>query len=324
MPRAAFTWVTVKVRWSLSIPVITSNRINTPEVAESVLARGDADMVSMARPFLADPDFILKASEGRSDEINTCIACNQACLDHIFDGKVSSCLVNPFACHETELVMSAADNTKSIAVVGAGPAGLAFATTAAKRGHKVSLFDSHSEIGGQFNIAKRVPGKEEFYETLRYFSRQIEIAGIDLQLNKRVDVELLQQSGFDEVVVAAGIKPRTPDIEGVDHKKVLSYLDVFNGADVGKKVAIIGAGGIGFDVAEFITQTGRSTSLDIPAFMEEWGIDMSLQARGGVDGIKAKHSTSPKEVWLLQQESKLVPAWENDWLDSPYGSNIKA
>lgn len=308
VPRAAFTWVSAKVRESLNIPVITSNRINTPELAEKVLARGDADMVSMARPFLADPEFITKAIGGRSDEINTCIACNQACLDHIFDGKISSCLVNPYACHETELVLSVADNIKSIAVIGAGPAGLAFATTAARRGHNVTLFDSAEEIGGQFNIAKQVPGKEEFYETLRYFSRQIELTGVDLQLKKRVDAELLQQSGFDEVVVAAGIKPRTPDIEGVDNKKVLSYLDVFNGAEVGQKVAIIGAGGIGFDVAEFITQTGRSTSLDIPAFMEEWGVDMSMQARGGVDGVKAKHPASPKEVWLLQRKASKVGA----------------
>lgn len=308
VPRAAFTWVTAKVRASLSVPVITSNRINTPELAETVLARGDADMVSMARPFLADPDFILKAAEGRSDEINTCIACNQACLDHIFDGKVSSCLVNPYACHETEMVLSVADKIKSIVVIGAGPAGLAFATTAAKRGHKVTLFDSAEEIGGQFNIAKRVPGKEEFYETLRYFSRQIELTGVNLQLNKRVDLELLEQNEFDELVVATGIKPRTPDIEGIDSAKVLSYLDVFNGADVGQRVAIIGAGGIGFDVAEFITQAGRSTSLDIPAFMEEWGIDMTLQARGGVEGVKAKHPSSPREVWLLQRKTTKVGA----------------
>ncbi len=308
VPRAAFTWVTAKVRESLSIPVVTSNRINTPEVAENVLARGDADMVSMARPFLADPDFIVKASEGRSDEINTCIACNQACLDHIFDGKISSCLVNPYACHETELVLKITDKAKRIAVIGAGPAGLAFSTTAAKRGHKVSLFDSAKEIGGQFNIAKRVPGKEEFYETLRYFSRQIEISGVDLQLNTLVDAELLQNEGFDEVVVAAGIIPRLPNIEGINNPKVLSYLDVFNGAELGQKVAIIGAGGIGFDVAEFISQEGPSSSLDIPAFMEEWGVDMSMRSRGGIEGIKAKHSASPKEIWLLQRKTSKVGA----------------
>ena len=308
VPRAAFTWVTAKVRKSLSIPVITSNRINTPEVAEAVLARGDADMVSMARPLLADPDFVVKSVEGRSDEINTCIACNQACLDHIFDGKISSCLVNPYACHETELVLHIADKTKRIAVIGAGPAGLAFSTTAAKRGHEVTLFDAANEIGGQFNIAKRVPGKEEFYETLRYFLKQIELTGVDLQLNTQVDVELLLKAGFDEVVVAAGIKPRTPNIEGVDNAKVLSYLDVFNGAEVGQKVAIIGAGGIGFDVAEFITQAGRSTSLDIAAFMQEWGVDMSMQSRGGVEGINAKHITSSKEIWLLQRKASKVGA----------------
>lgn len=308
VPRAAFTWVTAKVRKALSVPVITSNRINTPEVAEAVLARGDADMISMARPFLADPDFVLKAQENRADEINTCIGCNQACLDHVFSLKLSSCLVNPRACHETELLIVPTEKPKKLAVVGAGPAGLAFATTAAKRGHKVTLFDKASEIGGQFNIAKRVPGKEEFYETLRYFGKQVELTGVELKLNTEISQAQLNASDFDEVILATGIKPRTPAIDGVESPKVLSYLDVFAGKTVGKKVAIIGAGGIGFDVAEFITHEGKSTSLDIPAFMAEWGVDMTLTARGGIAGVKSQVHESEREVWLLQRKASKVGA----------------
>lgn len=308
VPRAAFTWVTAKVRKALSVPVITSNRINTPEVAEEVLARGDADMVSMARPFLADADFVKKAAENRADEINTCIGCNQACLDHVFSLKMSSCLVNPRACHETELVIEPTDAPKHFAVVGAGPAGLAFATTAAERGHKVTLFDAGSEIGGQFNIAKRVPGKEEFFETLRYFKRRLEVTGVELKLNTRVSAEDLNSSDYDAVVLATGIEPRTPDIPGVEHPKVLSYLDVFAGKPVGGKVAIIGAGGIGFDVAEYITHTGKSTSLDVEAFMAEWGVDMTMQARGGVAGVPKQLQKSDREVWLLQRKATKVGA----------------
>lgn len=308
VPRAAFTWVTAKVRKALSVPVITSNRINTPEVAEAVLARGDADMISMARPFLADPDFVLKAQENRADEINTCIGCNQACLDHVFSLKLSSCLVNPRACHETELLIVPTEKPKKLAVVGAGPAGLAFATTAAKRGHKVTLFDKASEIGGQFNIAKRVPGKEEFYETLRYFGKQVELTGVELKLNTEISQAQLNASDFDEVILATGIQPRTPAIDGVESTKVLSYLDVFAGKTVGKKVAIIGAGGIGFDVAEFITHEGKSTSLDIPAFMAEWGVDMTLTARGGIAGVKPQVHESEREVWLLQRKASKVGA----------------
>ncbi|MEH6576347.1 MAG: NADPH-dependent 2,4-dienoyl-CoA reductase [Amphritea sp.] len=308
VPRAAFTWVTAKVREALSIPVITSNRINMPHVGEEVLARGDADMVSMARPFLADAEFVIKAQQDRADEINTCIGCNQACLDHIFVGKLTSCLVNPRACHETELNIIATDKLKKLAVVGAGPAGLAFATTAARRGHEVTLFDAAAEIGGQFNIAKRIPGKEEFYETLRYFGKQIELTGVTLQLNHRVSADELNNSDFDEVIIATGIAPRTPEIEGIDNAKVLSYLDVIRGADVGKRVAVIGAGGIGFDVSEFLTHGGVSTSQDIPAFMAEWGIDMTLKARGGVEGIKALHQPSPREVYLLQRKKSKVGA----------------
>ena len=307
VPRAAFTWVTARFRKELSVPVITSNRINTPEVAEEVLARGDADMVSMARPFLADPDFVLKSQENRADEINTCIGCNQACLDHVFSGVMTSCLVNPRACHETELHIVATSNTKKIAVVGAGPAGLSAATTAASRGHQVTLFDAANEIGGQFNIAKQIPGKEEFYETLRYYQKQIEITGVNLQLNSRVTAEQLNNGGFDEVIIATGISPRTPQIEGINHPKVLNYLDVIGGKKpVGDKVAIIGAGGIGFDTAEYITHSGESTSTNIPAFMKEWGIDMTFGSRSGIEGVTAQPEPSPREVYLLQRKTTRV------------------
>lgn len=307
VPRAAFTWVTARFRKELSVPVITSNRINTPEVAEEVLARGDADMVSMARPFLADPDFVNKAADNRADEINTCIGCNQACLDHVFGGVMTSCLVNPRACHETELHIVATNNSKKIAVVGAGPAGLSAATTAASRGHQVTLFDAADEIGGQFNIAKQIPGKEEFYETLRYYGKQIELTGVDLHLNTRVTAEQLNNGGFDEVIIATGISPRMPAIEGINHPKVLNYLDVIGDKKpVGKKVAIIGAGGIGFDTAEYITHSGESSSTNIPAFMKEWGIDMTFGSRSGIEGIKAQPEPSPREVYLLQRKTTRV------------------
>ncbi|GGZ82474.1 NADPH-dependent 2,4-dienoyl-CoA reductase [Paraglaciecola chathamensis] len=309
VPRAAFTWVTAKFRESLSIPVITSNRINTPEVAEQVLARGDADMVSMARPFLADPDFVLKAIENRSDEINTCIGCNQACLDHVFEGKMTSCLVNPRACHETELSILPTQTPKNIAVIGGGPAGLAAAKTAAERGHKVTLFDSADELGGQFNIAKQVPGKEEFYETIRYFKRQLELHKVTVKLNTRVTASDLNDSDFDDVIVATGIEPRTPPIEGIDHAKVMTYIDVIKEhKPVGKKVAVIGAGGIGFDVSEFLSHSGESTSLNIPAFMKEWGIDMTFSSRGGIEGVKPQPAPSPREIFLLQRKTTKVGA----------------
>ncbi|MCV6609973.1 MAG: NADPH-dependent 2,4-dienoyl-CoA reductase [Amphritea sp.] len=309
VPRAAFTWVTAKVREALNVPVITSNRINMPDVAEQVLARGDADMVSMARPFLADPEFVVKAEQGRADEINTCIGCNQACLDHIFGGRLTSCLVNPRACHETELQIIATDKPKKLAVVGAGPAGLAFATTAAQRGHQVTLFDAADEVGGQFNIAKQVPGKEEFYETLRYFKRQLELTGVEVKLGQKVSAEQLEQADFDEVILATGISPRTPDIEGVDHPKVLSYLDVLRDkAAVGEKVAVIGAGGIGFDVSEYLSHQGVASSQDIPAFMAEWGIDMTFSSRGGVEGMAPAFEPSPRQIWLLQRKQSKVGA----------------
>ncbi len=307
VPRAAFTWVTAKFKDQFTIPVVTSNRINTPEKAEEVLANGDADMVSMARPFLADPDFVNKAIAGKSDEINTCIGCNQACLDHVFVGKMTSCLVNPRACHETELNLLPATQLKKLAVVGAGPAGLAFATSAAERGHDVTLFDAAQEIGGQFNIAKQVPGKEEFYETIRYFSKHIDNTGVTLKLNTPVSSELLNNGDFDEVIIATGITPRTPGIDGVDHPKVLSYLDVIRDKKkVGKKVAVIGAGGIGFDVSEYLSHEGEATSQNIEAFMAEWGVDMNLKARGGIEGIKPQVPPSPREVYLLQRKESKV------------------
>ncbi|WJG08185.1 NADPH-dependent 2,4-dienoyl-CoA reductase [Aliiglaciecola sp. LCG003] len=309
VPRAAFTWVTAKFRKALNIPVITSNRINTPEVAEQVLARGDADMVSMARPFLADPDFVIKAMQDRADEINTCIGCNQACLDHVFENKTASCLVNPRACHETELNIVKALKVKNMAVVGAGPAGLAAAVSLAQRGHSVTLFDAAKEIGGQFNIAKQIPGKEEFFETLRYFARQLELNGVTLKLNVKVTAEMLNNADFDEVLIATGIKPRMPHIEGIEHDKVLSYLDVIRDKKpVGDKVAVIGAGGIGFDVSEFLSHAGESTSQNIPAFMKEWGIDMTFNSRGGIEGMQAQPTASGREIYLLQRKTTKVGA----------------
>ncbi|UFQ99072.1 NADPH-dependent 2,4-dienoyl-CoA reductase [Pseudomonas wenzhouensis] len=307
VPRAAFTKVTAKLKGEVSIPLITTNRINTPEVAEQVLAEGDADMVSMARPFLADPEFVNKAAQGRADEINTCIGCNQACLDHTFGGKLTSCLVNPRACHETELNYIPTTQVKKIAVVGAGPAGLAASTVSAERGHSVTLFDAASEIGGQFNVAKRVPGKEEFYETLRYFKRKLETTGVDVRLNTRVSVDDLVKGGFDEIILATGIAPRTPEIPGIEHAKVISYLDaILERKPVGQKVAVIGAGGIGFDVSEFITHQGKATSLDREAFWQEWGIDTALEARGGVAGVQAQPHPAARQVFLLQRKKTKV------------------
>ncbi|WP_438989685.1 FAD-dependent oxidoreductase [Polaribacter sp.] len=304
VPRAAFTWVTKKMKAEINIPLITSNRINMPETAEKVLAEGDADMVSMARPFLADPEWVHKAKEERADEINTCIGCNQACLDHVFKQKVASCLVNPRACHETELSYSQTRNRKKIAVVGAGPAGLAAATIAAQRGHQVTLFDAASEIGGQFNMAKQIPGKEEFYETIRYFNKQIEIHKVTLKLNKKVSVADLENSDFDAIVIATGIKPRVLNIEGVNHPKVLSYIDVLkHKKPVGKRVAVIGAGGIGFDVSEYLSHEGESTSKNIDAWLQEWGIDKTLKARAGIEGVKPNLHHSPREIYMFKRSA---------------------
>lgn len=302
VPRAAFTWVTQKMKEEVTIPLVTSNRINMPDVAEKVLSEGHADMISMARPFLADADWVNKAKEEKDEEINTCIACNQACLDHVFEKKIASCLVNPRACHETELNYLPTDNKKSIAIVGAGPAGLAAATVAAQRGHAVTLFDSEPEIGGQFNVAKQIPGKEEFYETIRYFKKQLEIHNVTLKLNTRVTAEDLSNETFDEVILATGISPRTPRIPGIDHKKVLSYLDVLkHKKEVGKRVAVIGAGGIGFDVSEYLSHEGIATSQNIDAWLREWGIDKSLEARSGIEGVAKEPQSSPREIFMFKR-----------------------
>lgn len=308
VPRAAFTWVTRKLKGQVKIPLITSNRINTPEMAEYVLASGDADMISMARPMLADSEFVLKAEQGRSDEINTCIGCNQACLDHIFSMKIATCLVNPRACYETELIFKETNVAKNIAVIGAGPAGLSFAVYAANRGHQVTVFESAAQIGGQFNIAKTIPGKEEFYETLRYFKRQIELQPrIKLQLNHKASLEELAQSNFDDIVVATGVTPRQLEIPGIDHAKVLSYLDVLKERKpVGQRVAIIGAGGIGFDTAEFLSHEGESGSINPEKFYDEWGIDTDYE---NVGGLKAANVEKPqREIYLLQRKAASVGA----------------
>jgi len=302
VPRAAFTWVTKKMKEELTIPLVTSNRINMPETAEQVLAEGHADMISMARPFLADPEWVNKAEADKADEINTCIGCNQACLDHVFQRKVASCLVNPRACHETELNYNPTEKKKRIAVVGAGPAGLAASTVAAQRGHDVTLFDGEKETGGQFNLAKQIPGKEEFYETIRYFNKQLELHNVTVNLNTRVTAEDLQNGNFDEVIVATGIQPRTPKINGVDHPKVLNYIDVLKfKKPVGKRVAVIGAGGIGFDVSEYLAHEGESTALNIDAWLKEWGIDKTLEARSGIENIQAEIHPSPREIFMFKR-----------------------
>ncbi|PYI66060.1 NADPH-dependent 2,4-dienoyl-CoA reductase [Arthrobacter livingstonensis] len=307
VPRAGFAWVTKKVMGSVGIPLVTTNRINTPDVAEGLLADGHADMVSMARPFLADPFFMRKAAEGRSDEINSCIACNQACLDHTFVGKTSSCLVNPRACHETEIVIEPATAPKQLAVVGAGPAGLAFAVTAAERGHQVTLFEAAGEIGGQFNIAKQIPGKEEFHETIRYFNRQIQLRGIDLRLNTPATADDLLAGGFDEVVLSTGVLPRIPEIDGVDHPSVLSYLDVLRDKKpVGTNVAILGAGGIGFDTAEYITAHGTSATLVPEKFYRQWGIDPEYTGPGGI--TEPQPPRPDRRVGLFQRKATKIGA----------------
>ena len=308
VPRAAFTWVTKKLKGLVNIPLITSNRINTPEMAEHVLAQGDADMISMARPMLADSHFVAKAEQGRSDEINTCIGCNQACLDHIFSMTIATCLVNPRACYETELIFKDSTTVKNIAVIGAGPAGLSFATYAADRGHKVTIFEAANQIGGQFNIAKTIPGKEEFYETLRYFQRKIELQpNIKLVLNHKATFEELNTVQFDEVVVASGVTPRHLNIEGIDHPKVLSYIEVLRDRKpVGQKVAIIGAGGIGFDTAEYLSHEGEIGSLNPQKFYDEWGIDTTYAHVGGLKEPEVEQS--PREIYLLQRKAKSVGA----------------
>jgi 2,4-dienoyl-CoA reductase (NADPH2) len=310
VPRAAFAWVTQKMRVEfaaagIQTPLVASNRINTPEVAEQLLADGFADMVSMARPLLADPHFVKKAAAGQADQINTCIACNQACLDHIFKNRLTSCLVNPRACHETELVyrpIASAAARRRFAVVGAGPAGLTAATVLAERGHEVHLFDAASELGGQLNMAKVVPGKEEFHEMLRYLRRQVEVTGVQLHLGQRVQAPDLQ--GYDQVIIATGVVPRNPGIPGQDHPKVLSYIDVLrHRKPVGLRVAVIGAGGIGFDVAEFLVSEGHSTTTDLPAWQAEWGVTDPALAVGGLNPAGPQATPPGRQVTLLQRKA---------------------
>jgi 2,4-dienoyl-CoA reductase (NADPH2) len=301
VPRAAFSDVTKRLMGQVKIPLITSNRINDPQVANDVIANGHADMVSMARPFLADADFVNKAAAGRADAINTCIACNQACLDHIFSMQMASCLVNPFACHELDVEVLPTDAPKKVAVVGAGPAGLAASTLLAERGHTVTLFDAATEVGGQFNYARKIPGKEEFGETLRYFRTQLRDLKVDVQLNRKVSAADL--ASFDHVVVATGVTPRTPEIPGVDHAKVVSYIDAIEKRKpVGKKVALIGAGGIGFDVAELLSHSGGD---ELETYRKEWGIDINYtDKRGGL--TEPVMPSVPRELWLLQRKATKV------------------
>ncbi|GGX75473.1 NADPH-dependent 2,4-dienoyl-CoA reductase [Streptomyces minutiscleroticus] len=305
VPRGAFAWVTEKVMGAVSVPLVTANRVNTPELAERLLSEGYADLVSLARPMLADPDFVAKAADGRAEEINTCIGCNQACLDHTFSGKVTSCLVNPRACHETELVLAPVRTRRRIAVVGAGPAGLACAVSAAERGHDVTLFEAAGEIGGQLNVARRVPGKQEFDETLRYFRVQLARHGVDVRLGTHVTAARL--AGYDEVVVATGVTPRTPAIPGVDHPSVLGYLDVLrDAAPVGERVAVLGAGGIGFDVAAFLTDGGDKAHEHPPTYFRRWGVDMDYRTPGGLTA--PERPAPPRSVHLLQRRASKVGA----------------
>jgi 2,4-dienoyl-CoA reductase (NADPH2) len=309
VPRAAFTWVTARLKQEISIPLITSNRINTPEIAEEVLASGQADMISMARPLLADPDFVCKAATGRAHQINTCIACNQACLDHIFTGQVASCLVNPRACHETELNFPRTTAPRKIAVVGAGPAGLSFAVTAAQRGHEVVLYEQQDIIGGQLNIAVQIPGKLEFKETLRYYDRQLSLLGVDVRLATRATADHLRSAGYDVIVVAAGIEPRRVEIPGWDHPCVLSYVDVLvHKKTVGGKVALVGAGGIGFDIAVYLTHGDRDPSTNPDEFFNEWGIDPLLHHPGGLNPAGPRPAKALRDVYLLQRKGGKVGA----------------
>lgn len=311
VPRAAFTWVTEKIKQQVSIPIVTCNRINTPQVAEDILVQGHADMVSMARPFLADPEFVLKAQQNRADDINTCIGCNQACLDHVFVGKRASCLVNPQACYETELVLTPVATNRSVAVIGAGPAGMACAVAAAERGFTVDLFEKNNHVGGQFNLAMQIPGKEEFKQTVRYFTRRLEQTGVKVHLGVEVNAE--QLLSYDEVVIATGVQPRIPPITGIEHSKVVDYQTLIRDKiTLGKKVAIIGAGGIGVDVATMLTEPADN---DLDSWLREWNIDKSLSYSGGL--LPSDDYISPREVWLMQRRSGKVgkgPGRTTGWI----------
>lgn len=307
VPRAAFSWITARVKTAVRIPVVATNRINDPAVAEQILADGEADLVCMARPFLADAEFVNKAAAGTPELINTCIACNQACLDHIFQNKRATCLVNPRACYETELQFTPAAHQKNIAVVGAGPAGLAFAVYASQRGHRVSIFDKAAEIGGQFNYAKQIPGKEEFYETLRYFAAMLKFHAVSLHLSSEQTADSLAAAGYDEIVIATGIQPRQLKLTGIDHPKVLSYLDVLKEhKPVGGKVAVIGAGGIGFDVSEYLVES-TSLTTNKTAWLKEWGIDQQYQHPGALLPL-GEHNKAARKIYLLQRKTSKVGA----------------
>ena len=302
VPRAAFAWATARLRGTIGIPVCAANRINSPEVAERLLTEGSADLVSMARPLLADPELVRKAAEGRADEINTCIACNQACLDHVFAGRRASCLVNPRACRETELRLEPTARRKRVAVVGGGPAGLACATALAERGHNVELFEAAAEVGGQLDLARRIPGKEEYRETIRYFRRRLEVTGVRVHLSHRAHAAELVRGAYDEVVLATGVVPRDPRIPGQDHPKVLTYVDALQRrVPVGARVAVIGAGGIGFDVAEFLVQPDGAAEPDLAAWRREWGVADPEEARGGL--VERRPGPPARRVWLLQRKA---------------------
>ncbi len=304
VPRAAFSWVTARMKNEVSIPLITTNRINTPEVAEEILQQGSADMISMARPFLADPYFVSKAADGKAHEINTCIGCNQACLDHVFRNKRASCLVNPQACYETELVFPPTAKPKKLAVIGGGMAGMAFACYSAQRGHEVNLFEAAEELGGQFNLARNVPGKEEFHETMRYFTNRLQGLGVTTKTNCYQQSVDLASSDYDEIILASGVVPRIPEIDGIDHKKVATYQDILSKKVVaGERVAVIGAGGIGYDVSEFLAEEEPSHSLHLDLWLEEWGIDTTITHPGGVEGVKPKKPSPARKIYLLQRKT---------------------
>ncbi|MCG7530967.1 NADPH-dependent 2,4-dienoyl-CoA reductase [Psychrobium sp. MM17-31] len=305
VPRAAFSWVTAKMKKEVSIPLITTNRINTPEVAEDILSRGDADMVSMARPMLADADFVNKAAADQSDSINICIACNQACLDHVFKQKRASCLVNPRACYETELNFETAAQKKKLAVIGGGMAGMSFAIYAKQRGHEVTLFEAKDQLGGQFNLAKNVPGKEEFIESLKYFTSELSRQNITVHLNSAQTVEQLKAADFDDVILATGVVPRIPAIDGIDHPSVYNYQQVLSGeATIGNKVAVLGAGGIGYDISEFLTESGESHTVNLDLWLKEWGIDQEISHPGGIEGVQQVQPESARHIYMLQRKDE--------------------